>query len=203
MGGRVFLHISVSLDGFIERENHDIDWHFVDDEFEEYINDVLRSIDGMIFGRVAHEKLAEYWPMVPSGAGDRAQAPARGISDRHLEAARMMNELPKYVVSNSAYTPTWGNSHVLTGDLRAEIAKLKEQHDRDIALFAGAGVAQSFMELGLLDAYKLVVNPIILGSGTPLFKAGVRSIPLQLEGIRTFQSGALVLSYIPAGRPET
>ena len=72
MGGRVFLHINVSLDGFIERENRDIDWHFVDDEFEEYMNDVLRSIDGMIFGRVAHEKLAEYWPL-----SHQAQATAR------------------------------------------------------------------------------------------------------------------------------
>jgi dihydrofolate reductase len=137
MPAKVFLHINVSVDGYIERDNHDIDWHFADDEFEAYINEVLGSIGGMIFGRTAHEKLAEYWPTATTGGGDRSQAPAQGVSEQHLEAARMMNELPKYVVSNSQYEPAWANSHVLGDDLSAEVARLKEEHDRNLALVAG------------------------------------------------------------------
>ena len=105
--GELFLHINVSLDGYIERNNHDIDWHFADDEFEQYINEILHSIDSMIFGRTAHEKLAEYWPLAASGGGDRAQAPTEGVSSQHIEAARMMNELPKYVVTRGSYQTRW------------------------------------------------------------------------------------------------
>jgi hypothetical protein len=85
---KIFLHIGISLDGFIEDADRQIDWHFDDDEFEEYINGVLGSIDSMIFGRKAFEPLADYWPTAeenPVAAAD----PKR--PERHIEAARMMN----------------------------------------------------------------------------------------------------------------
>jgi dihydrofolate reductase len=194
--GEIFVHINVSLDGYIEREHHDIEWQFVDDEFEEYINELLRSIDGMIFGRTAHEKLAEYWPYAASEGGDRAQAPDQGVSSRHIEAAGLMNSLPKYVVTNGPYETTWENSRIITGNVDAEFRKLKEGNQR-LALFAGAGVVQSFMAAGLIDEYRLVLNPIILGSGTPLFGGRPTSINLALTGTKEFKSGALVLSYRP------
>lgn len=88
------------LDGYVERENRD--WQFVNDEFEEYINDVLRSIDGMILGRVAHQKLAEYWPVAAEQGGDRSQAPDRGAPHVTSRAVNLMNSLPKYVVTDSS-----------------------------------------------------------------------------------------------------
>ncbi|NKY33593.1 dihydrofolate reductase [Nocardia speluncae] len=195
MPAEVFLHIAVSLDGYIERADHDIDWAFADDEWETYINDVLASIGGMIFGRTAHEKLSEYWPNAGTGGGDRAQAPRQSVTTQHLEAVRMMNELPKYVVSDGRYQSTWANSHILDGELATEIARLKREHDRDLALFAGARVAQSFMKLGLIDSYRLVVNPVVLGTGTALFARGLPEIRLKLDDVKQFQSGALVLTY--------
>jgi dihydrofolate reductase len=188
---KIFLHINMSVDGFIEDANHEIDWHFVDDEFEEYINDVLRSIDGMIFGRVAHQLLAEYWPTADSNPE---------VSQRHLEAARMMNSLPKYVISNGPYDTDWHNSHVLSGDIAGAITRLKDQPGKDIALFAGAGVTQTFMRLDLIDEYRLVVNPALLGSGTPLFVPGHDRVKLELLKTRTFDSGAVVLFYKPDSR---
>lgn len=184
---KVFLHINMSVDGFIEDDNHEMDWHFADDEFEEYINDMLRSIDGMIFGRVAHQLLAEYWPI----AGSNPEA-----SKRHVEAARMMDSLPKYVTSNSTYKTDWQNSHLISGDVTAAIRKLKDQPGKDIALFAGAGVSQTFMRLDL-DEYRIVVNPALLGSGTPLFAPGHGKVKLKLLNIKTFDSGAVVLFYKP------
>jgi dihydrofolate reductase len=103
---RLFLQINVSLDGFIEDPTGEIDWHFVDDEFEEFTNDTLRSIDAMVFGRVAYEKLAEYWPTAASNPD---------ASERHIEAARLMNELPKYVVSDRLERTEWQNSHIVSG----------------------------------------------------------------------------------------
>ena len=187
----IFLHINVSLDGFIENENREIDWHFADDEFEEYINDVLRSIDGMIFGRVAHQVLSEYWP-------NAAAQP--NVSNRHLEAVQMMNALPKYVPTKGSYETTWANSHVITGDVAKKMRNLKEQPGKDLALFAGAGIAQTFKELGLIDEYRFIINPILLGTGTPLFKPSTYRSELQLVNLRQFKSGAAVLSYVPSGQ---
>lgn len=198
MGRQFFLHINVSLDGYIERDDHDIDWHFADDEFEEYINDVLRSIDGMVFGRTAHEKLAEYWPAAAQQRGDRSQAPDRGVSERHLQAVAMMNQLPKYVVTDSDYTTEWANSVTLSAkNLVDDVAALKSEDGNDIAVFAGATVAQTFLDLNLLDEIRLVVSPVLLGTGTPLFARGQSERRLELVSTRTFASGAVLLCYHP------
>ena len=185
----IFLHINVSVDGFIEDREREMDWAFADDEWESYVNEVLGSIDAMIFGRVTHQLLAGYWPT----AHEEPSA-----SKAHVEAARMMNALPKYVVTRSPYETSWHNSHVIRGDVAARVRALKEAAGRDIALFAGAGVAQSFAELGLIDEYRLVLNPVLLGDGTPLFKRPSERARLELTGTRRFESGAIVLRYRPA-----
>jgi dihydrofolate reductase len=183
---KLFLQINMSLDGFIEDPTAEIDWHFVDDEFEEFINATLRSIDAMVFGRVAYEKLAQYWPTAASNPG---------ASERHIEAALLMNELPKYVVSDHLDRTEWQNSHIVSGNVGAQIRELKRQPGNDIALFAGAGVAASFARLGMIDEYRIILNPALLGSGTPLFNGGFEKTNLQLRDTRQFGSGALVLTY--------
>src|SRR5918992_4711203 len=189
---KLFLQINVSLDGFIEDPHGEIDWHFADDEFEEFINATLRSIDGMVFGRVAYELLADFWP---AAAAD-PEGPARQIGRdprRHAEAARLMHELPKYVVSNDLERPTWQNSHVLSGDVAAEINRLKQQPGKDIALFAGAQTAAAFTRLGLIDEYRLILNPVLLGDGKRLFNGGHGGNNLQLRGARRVAARAGVL----------
>ena len=188
---KVFLHIMMSLDGFIEDQHHEMDWHFADDEWEDYINDVLRSIDGMIFGRAAHKLLAQYWPT----AGSNPDA-----TKQHIESARMMQTLPKYVITSGSYETDWENSRVIDGDVAAKIRELKSHAGKDMALFAGANVFQTFDALGLVDEYRIVVNPILLGGGTPLFKPGSRRAELRLIGIKQFRSGAAVLSYTSAAK---
>ncbi len=184
---KLFLHIGVTVDGYIENEKGEFDWP-VDDEWEEYINGVLRSIDGQVYGRVAHQSLAQYWPT----AADQP-----GVSERLIEMARMMNASPKYVVTRRPYETGWSNSHIIRGEVAGEIQKLKNQPGRDIALFAGATLAQSFMEMGLLDEYRLVLNPVVLGGGTPLFKPGLSREKLELLSTRKLSSGLLVLTYAP------
>ena len=185
----------VSLDGFIEGPNRELDWHyFVDDEFEEYINGVLASIDAMIFGRKAFELLADYWPTAaenPAGAADPTN-PAR-----HIEAARMMNEKQKIVFSKTLKKTEWNNSRIVGDDLAGEIARLTKEPGKHIALFAGAGIANAFMRLGLIDEYRLIVSPVLLGAGTPLFQGGYDRSILNLMEARTFKSGAMLLSYRP------
>jgi dihydrofolate reductase len=188
---KLFLQMNVSLDGYIEDARRELDWHFVDDAFEEYCNNVLRSIDGMLLGRVAYELLAAYWP-----TADKNPA----ATQKHLEAVRLMNELPKLVVSNTLEKVTWRNSRILRGNFAEEIARLKRQPGKDLVLFAGAALADSCIKAGLIDEYRLILNPVLLGGGTPLFREGRERTKLKLVEVKPFESGALVLTYRPAER---
>ena len=96
MSGRLVAQVNTSLDGYVEEADHNTDWHFVDEEYEKFINDTLRSLDGMIFGRKAYDPLSRYWP----SAADNPDA-----SPRHVDAAHLMQAIPKYIVSNILVEP--------------------------------------------------------------------------------------------------
>ncbi|MFI0367019.1 dihydrofolate reductase family protein [Actinomadura sp. 1N219] len=178
---RLFLHINVSVDGYIADSAGDIDWRFADQEFQDHIDSMLESIDGMVFGRAAYEQLAGYWPT----AGDEVSATQR----------RRMHELPKYVMSRTLRDPGWHNSRLLGDDPASALDTLKRQDGRDLALFAGGRAATAALRLGVLDQLRLVVNPVLLGGGTPLFNGAYPKEDLRLTGTRTFASGALLNTY--------
>jgi dihydrofolate reductase len=182
----------VSLDGYIEGPNKELDWHFVDEEFEEYSNEMLRSIDGMVLGRKIYQLYLDYWPNAfenPAGAADSSNP------ERHLEAARLLHEKPKYVVSATMKEPGWNHAQILSGDVEIEIKKLKNQPGKDLVVFGGAELASSLMELNLIDDYRLIVNPVVLGGGKPLFRKGLPKTEMRLTGTRRFESGAMMLLY--------
>ena len=111
----------------------------------------------------------------------------------------MMNEKQKIVFSKTLKKTDWNNSRIVGGDLAAEISRLKNEPGKDIAVFAGAGIAASLMRLGLIDEYRLLVNPVLLGAGTPLFQKGYDRSILDLLETKTFKSGAMLLSYRATG----
>jgi len=178
---RLFVHINMSLDGYINDDAGAIDWHFADDEFQRYIDATLKSIGGMVFGRVAFEQLAAYWPNAGAEAS-RVQV-------------RKMHELPKYVLSRNLKGTEWHNSHVLGDDPAAAIAALKQEDGRDLALFAGASAVTSAVGLGVVDELRIIVNPALLGEGTRLFGGQYPASELRLTDTHQFASGALLLSY--------
>ncbi|NEW42119.1 dihydrofolate reductase [Nocardia cyriacigeorgica] len=182
----IFLHINVSLDGYICDAAGDIDWAFADAEFQQYLDDLLGSIDGMIFGRVAYEQLAAYWPT----AGDEATATQR----------KMMHELPKFVLSRTLKSTDWHNSHLLGADPFAAIRELAQQPGRPIALFAGGSAATALLEAGLLDELRLVLNPVLLGGGTRLFDGSYPKTNWSSTETRQFAGGATLLRYERANR---
>jgi dihydrofolate reductase len=102
MTATLIAQINVSLDGYIENDDHEIDWQFVDAEYDEFILQTLRSLDAMVFGRKAYEPLSRYWP---TAAGNPDATPV------DLEQARLMHELPKYVVSTTLSKTDWHNTH--------------------------------------------------------------------------------------------
>jgi dihydrofolate reductase len=178
---RVFLHISVSADGYINDEAGAIDWLSADDEFERHIDRLLESIDGMIFGRVSFEQLAAFWP----DAGP----------DVTPTQVRRMHELPKYVLSSTLQHTEWHNSHTLGDDPATAIVRLKQQDGRDLALFAGASAATSLLALGVIDELRLLVHPTLLGGGTRLFSGRYPRCELRLTDTQRFASGALLVVY--------
>jgi dihydrofolate reductase len=184
---RLFLHINVSIDGYITDPAGDIDWRFADEEFQAHMDGVLESIDGMVFGRTAFEQLAAYWPT----AGEEVSSTQR----------RRMHELPKYVLSRTLRDTEWHNSHPLGDDPAAALTDLKSQDGRDLALFAGGQAATAAIRLGVLDELRLLINPALLGGGTPLFNGTYPQQDLRLTDTRRFASGALLNTYDIHGRP--
>ena len=176
----LILQIAVSLDNFIEDADGSIDFMESDTSTDALHTAMLRSIDGMIFGRKAHALLARFWP----GAATMPN-PAQAL----LEQAELMNRLPKYVLTHKRDTHGWANSHPIDVD---GVARLKREAQRPIALYAGAGAASALMDQ--VDEIRLIQYPVLLGSGTRLFGDGVRRA-LELIENRTFSSGVSVLRY--------
>jgi dihydrofolate reductase len=180
----LFLQISVSLDGYIEDRDRDIEWMTSDTSFDAFITATLQSIDGMIFGRTAHTLLATFWPT----AGAAADA-----SVDLIEQARLMNALPKYVLTHDKEERTgWVNSHPIAVH---DVPGLKQRSARPIAVFAGAKTAQVLLQRDVIDEVRLIQYPLILGGGTPLFDTDGKRRNLKLTASQRFDSGATMHRY--------
>jgi dihydrofolate reductase len=170
----------MSLDGFMEGPNREIDWFVTDDEFQQYILEMGKSIDTIVFGRVTYQMMAQYWP-----SSNQPEAP-------------MMNDLPKVVFSRTLDKVEWKNSRLVKGNVAEEIARLKQQPGKDLAMFGSTDLASTFMRLGLIDEYRIFVNPVVLGRGNPMFKDVKDKKALKLLKAQTFRSGNVLLYYQPA-----
>jgi dihydrofolate reductase len=179
----LFLQISVSVDGYIEDKDGDLEWFVHDVSLDDQAIDTLRSIDGMIFGRKAHALLSEFWP-------DADRAP--GASPALIEQARLMNALPKYVLTHGTERTGWANSRAIRTD---DVPRLKRDARRPIALFAGASATQALLDRGFVDEIRLIQYPILLGGGTPLFAESGKRRPLELVDSQRFDSGATLQRY--------
>jgi len=188
----LILSVMTTLDGFTAGPNGELEWIDVaDDELDTRIAELLAGIDGMFFGRVAYELLAQHWPAAEN-------------SSREIEAeqARRMNSLPKYVLSRSSLTTDWGPARRVGDDLPREVAQMKEQPGKDLALFAGATAISAFASHDLIDEYRLMVFPVLLDKGMPLPPLGCRN--LRLVESKTFaRSGVVLLRYLPRAEEPT
>jgi dihydrofolate reductase len=181
----LYLFDMVTLDGFFEGlAKWEIGWHNVDAEFNEFSIDQLNATDLLLFGRVTYEGMASYWP-----------TPAALENDP--EVAGKMNSIPKIVFSRTLEKADWNNTRLIHSNIVEEILKLKRQPGKDIALFGSAVLASTFIKHGLIDEYRIMVNPIVLGKGTPLFRGISDQLKLKLLSARTFKSGNVLLCYQP------
>ena len=177
----------ITLDGFFEGPNREIDWHHVDAEFNDFAINQLNSLGLLVFGRVTYELMAAYWPS-PIGIRDDPQV------------AGLMNNIPKIVFSRTLERAEWSNTRLIKEDLAGEIKKLKQQPGKDMAIFGSGVIVSSLAELGLIDEYRIIVNPVILGKGNSMFKGFKEKIELKLTKTKPFRNGNILLYYEPANR---
>jgi len=186
---KVILQMLVSLDGIIEGPNGELDWFIFDEEMWKDVNDLLSTVDTALFGRVAYQAFANYWPSV-------ATNPSSPKSE--IDFAHWIENTPKIVFSKTLEKVEWKNSRLVKENIAEEVSKMKQQPGKDLLIFGGAGIAQTFMKLGLIDEYRIRVHPIVLGRGIPLFKDLNDKHKLKLIKTKTFNSGVLSLVYQPA-----
>ena len=182
---KLYSFMVVTLDGFYEGPNGEFDWPNVDEEFNEFGIEQLNDTDLLLFGRVTYEGMAGYWP-----------TPAARQDDPVV--AELMNTLPKVVVSTTLASADWANSRLVKENVAEEIAKLKQEPGKGIAIFGSPNLTVSLIELGLVDELRVLVNPIVLGDGHSLFRTTRDRLRLELLQTRTFRSGNVLLTYRPA-----
>jgi len=182
---KVFLFNMTTLDGFFEGPNQDISWHNVDEEFNEFAIDQLNETGTLLFGRITYQVMASYWPTDAAIHDDP-------------EVAGLMNSLSKIVFSRTLDKPEWNNSRLVKNNVVEEVSKLKQQPGKDIAIFGSSDLAVTLAEQGLIDEYRIIVNPLFLGGGTPLLKGIKEKVNLKLLNARIFKSGNVLLYYAPA-----
>jgi len=182
---KIIYAMSVSLDGFIEDSNGDINWSAPDEELHQHFNDIEGAIGVHLYGRRMYEIMSAYWPM----ADQQPSAPKVEI-----EYARLWRRMPKVVFSTTLVKVGW-NSRLVKGNIAEEVNRLKSQPGSDMSV-GGAGLAASFMHLGLIDEYRLYIHPILLGSGKPMFPRMKEEIRLKLVETRQFSSGVVLVRYL-------
>ena len=181
---KVFLFNMITLDGFFEGPNQDISWHHTDDEFNEFAIEQLNEIGTLLFGRITYQGMASYWPTELAISDDPA-------------VAGLMNSLPKIVFSKTLDKAEWNNTRLVSSNAAQEVSKLKQQPGKEIAIFGSSNLAVTLAERGLIDEYRVIINPVFLGSGTPLLKGITDRLNLNLLKSRTFKSGNVLLYYVP------
>lgn len=184
---RIVLDLAVTLDGFIEGPKGEVDWCIMDPDMG--FTDFLNSIDTILYGRKSYDLWGQY-------------IPDEGVSDTEKEIWKLVHSKRKYVFSKTL-TEIDGNATLIKGNLQHEVEKIKKEPGKDIWLYGGASLVTTFINLGLIDEYRLSVHPVVLGSGKPLFIDMNQRIELNLINIRKFTSGVVQLCYHPSGLKQS
>ncbi|MFL0363898.1 dihydrofolate reductase family protein [Pseudobacillus sp. 179-B 2D1 NHS] len=176
---RIILDLAVTLDGFIEGANGEVDWCIMDSEME-FVN-FLNQIDTILYGRKSYELWGEFTPKTED-------------DDTEKELWRLIHSKEKYVFSKTQKS-TDNKAIFINDHILEEVNKLKNQPGKDIWLYGGSSLIATFVNLGLVDEFRLSVHPVVLGEGKPLFGDIEERLNLKMVDTRTFSSGVVQLIY--------
>ena len=172
----------VSLDGYFEGPFADISWHKVDAAFNDFAIKQLTETDTILFGRTTYQLMESYWTTTDAGNNEQA-------------VAQLMNNTAKIVFSRTLGEARRNNTRLIKDNAGEEVAKLKQQPGKDVIVFGSADFSATLINLGLIDEYRIMVNPIILGKGHLLFTGIQHKIKLDLIKATPFSSGNVLLYY--------
>lgn len=184
---KLFLFMMVSLDGYFEGENHDLSWHNADNkEFNDYAIEQTKNVGTLLFGHRTYDLMRDYWPTEDARKNDPI-------------VAEQMNTTPKIVFSKTLEkveeTEYWENVRLIAHNVSEEIKKLKAESGKDLAVYGSNNLAVSLLEIGLLDEIRIMVNPVVIGKGTPLFKGIKSKLSFHLLNTKSFKNGNVLLTY--------
>ncbi|WP_404469237.1 dihydrofolate reductase family protein [Sutcliffiella horikoshii] len=176
---RIILDLAVTLDGFIEGNNGEVDWCIMDPDME--FTKFLNEIDTIFYGRKSYDLWGQYIPKTEDSEMDK-------------EMWNLVHSKEKYVFSKRK-KETDNKAIFINEKIPEEVLKLKEKPGKDIWLYGGASLITTFINLGLVDEFRLSVHPVVLGEGKPLFVNIKERLNLNLVHTRTFSSGVVQLTY--------
>ena len=176
---KVILDLAITLDGFIEGPNGEIDWCILDDDMD--LEGFLSGVDTIFYGRVSYDAWGNFEP--ESTASQTEKAIWSAVHSKH-----------KFVFSSQARQDS--NAEFINSEnLLDKVSEMKMQDGKDIWLYGGAGLIKTFIDHGLIDMYRLSVHPTVLGNGKPLFENLKQRVNLKLKHVNTFRSGVVQLIY--------
>lgn len=181
---KLFLFMMVSVDGFFEGPNHDLSWHNTDEEFADFAVEQTSAVGTILFGRKTYQMMADFWPTDEAKASDP-------------QTAQLMNDLPKVVFSHTLLSAEWQNSRLVSTDAVTAVQQLKKESEQDLAIFGSSDLCVSLIPSGVIDEFRLMVNPVVLTQGTRLFEGLQDQLNLDLMDNRVFSNGNILLTYSP------
>jgi dihydrofolate reductase len=178
---KIIAGLFISLDGVVEAPET---WQFpyFNDEMGETVASQAAQSDTMLLGRKTYEEFAAYWPNV----------------SKDEPFADVMNDTPKLVASTTLDHVDWQNSTLIEGDVTTELTRIKQDSGRDISITGSPTLVRSLLKDGVLDELRLLVHPIVVGHGKRLFEETDAPIPFKLVDAKTFSTGVMALTYVPA-----
>lgn len=183
--GKIILSMMITADGYIAGPNNELDWVVWEDEMDRDAARLIESVDTMLVGYGAYKDMVGYWPAALTNPG----------SESERAFAKLINEKPKVIVSQTEEELLWKNDELLVvTNLKQQITQLKESKG-SLVFYGGAGLAQSLVQEGLVDEYRLLVSPVALSKGRSLFLDLAEPRKLKATDAKVYESGAVLLTY--------
>jgi dihydrofolate reductase len=177
----------VSLNGFYKGANEDISWHNHDEEGERFSEENTEGDSTLVFGRVTFEMMHSFWTTPEA-------------FKNFPKVAKGMNNKEKIVFSNTLEIAAWQNTTLIKGDMIHEMKKLKQMPGNDMCILGSGNIISQLAEHNLIDEYQLLVNPLVLAEGTPLFHNMKHNLKLKLKSTREFKNGNVMMYYEKVGK---
>ncbi len=179
---KIILDLAVTLDGFIEGPNGEIDWCIMDTELasDDFLGDLLDDIDTIFYGRISYDLWGNFMP-------------DENLLIAMREAYEKINSKKKYVFSTTKTTDE--NAVIINSNIKEKVMEILQQPGKNIWMYGGGKLITTFINLGMIDVFRLAVHPVILGSGKPLFKDIGKRVNLKLIDTRSSNSGVIMLKY--------